>query len=249
MEFFEVKIGERNNNEWRAILKKDVDLDFGIINKLNEGLEPKIDSPIEMNLINVQLPEDQCEWNEKELDLIYWTDDITLDAFRPTNRNGSYFIISEKFKNVLNDFDLPHHFYLPIILKVQNDVPPNSKKYFILFIVGNLVDNVNYKESSYVLETKSRPKTIIERFNKKSFNSKEEYFTTKSNYRRNERQLLNFDRVVLNSNFDVMWGIPNVLYVNKDVERQIRDSGIEGIDIRKIDNPTYIMKSENLDFD
>lgn len=240
MKFYEVKIGENNNREWRAILTGKENNKYGVVKSINANASFELEQPLGMHLINVHLPQDRKEKNPFNLDLIYWTDDLTLDAFKP--RGASCVIVSQKFKDLLFKYNFHRHEFYPINLFSIDE--SDCKKYYLMHIFDKRLDYVNYLESYFLLKERATGKIVNRIQGTNGINDFESYAKKKSEYLRNENLSLDFDKMVLTVDYDVLWNIPNRLLVNDKVKMDILNSEINGIELSFVSDPEFILKSE-----
>ncbi len=240
MNFYDLSVGYSNNTEWRAILEGEVNRKHQIVSTLNEGNALKLNNHFDMRLINVHLPEDRKEKKPFELDLLYWTNDLMLDAFSP--RKSTCVIVSRKLKELISKYYFHEHDFYPIHLY---DIDRSSyKEYYLLQIFGKRMDYIDYQKSDYVL--KERPsRKIVEQISESSkFENLSSFIDKRSKYLREKNLLLDFSREVYTVNYDVLWGTPNKLRINGKIKEDIENSGIKGVELTLIKSPQYILKSE-----
>lgn len=240
MTFYRVQLGDQNNLEWRAILKKEEDEKHGVIRTLNAGNKLLLEQPINMELVNVYLKEEQKEDNPFDLDLIYWKDDLMLEAFKP--KGVSCVIVSQKFKELLSKYNFHDHAFYPIHLYSSDQ--STFKEYFLLQIFDKWLQYVNYQESEFTLKD-VRTRKIVDQINENhDFYDLDGYVDRKSMYLRNDSLLLEFSKAILTVDYDVLWAIMNELHVNDVVKNDIENSRIQGIELTPIKSPEYVLKSE-----
>ncbi len=240
MNFYRVQLGDQNNREWRAILRKEEDEKHGIISTLNAGNKLQFNNPFNMELVNIYPKEDRKDDKPFDLDLIYWTDDLMLDAFKP--KGVTCIIVSRKFMELLREYNCHNHTFYPVHLYS----PDKSvfQEYFLLQIFDKWLQFVNYKDSEYTLKEIRTRGTIDQIRGSHEFDDFESYVKRKSDYLRNESLLLDFYKAIMTVDYDILWGTMNELTVNKLIKENIEISGLRGIKFTPIKSPEYILKSE-----
>lgn len=242
MEFFKISIGATNNIEWKAILTKEEDEKSGLITSLNKGGRLILKDLVNFNLVNIQLPQERRE-NPFDSDLIYWKDDFMLNANTPNVLSGSYYILSKKIVLILKKYRLPNHEFYPIRISLSKEKYSND--YFLLFIYGSQLNHIDYRKSSYILSER-RPRIIVDHMEgDHQINTFEKLKEMRSSYLKNENLILDFKNIVLTVDYDILWGIPNVLLVSELVKKEIEYQNIKGISITPKKSPSYLSKSES----
>lgn len=242
MEFFKISIGATNNIEWKAILTKEEDEKSGLITSLNKGGRLILKDLVNFNLVNIQLPQERRE-NPFDSDLIYWKDDFMLNANTPNVLSGSYYILSKKIVLILKKYRLPNHEFYPIRLSLSKEKYSND--YFLLFIYGSQLNHIDYRKSSYIL-SKRRPRVVVDQIESNHLITNfEKLKEMRSSYLKNENLILDFKNIVLTVDYDILWGIPNVLLVSELVKKEMEYEDIKGISITPKKSPTYLSKSES----
>lgn len=240
MDFYKLELGYSGRFEWRAILRSEENNKYKIVNKLNNGDVLQIDDPIQMDLININLIEDRKDFSPFDLDFIYWANDITLDAFSPNK--SACVIISSKLKELIQKYSFHTHNYHEIQLNHTEE--DSFKDYYLLHILGSRMDFINYQKSSYLL--KERPsRKVVEKFpNDYFFEDKQSFITKRSQLLTEKKVILDFDKVVYNVDYDILWGIPNELFICEGIKTEIENSDLQGFEVNRIKSPEYILKSE-----
>lgn len=180
-----------------------------------------------MFLINKQGDVSQRKEIPLTADLVYWTDDITYKAFKPSG-TGSQIIISENLKAVLEQFTLPPHRYYPIHMKIHEH-DARSNKYHLLHIHAAFISNTNFSKSDYRyrhLRTRELVKT-----QHGGFANFEEFNKTRTECFKDDILL---EPSVLEhvQDYDVLQGISNTLLVNQQVKEAIEQAGLKGVTIK-----------------
>lgn len=191
---------ESSNREWRAILKRENDTE-GIVQKLKSNVQLDIQSPFEMNLINVRLPRDRKGYDPYDLDVVYWTDDIMLDAFKP--HAAACVIVSLKFKELIKKYNFHDHNFYPVNLVSLDQ--SKFKEYYLLQILDKRLRFVNYELSELVVFER-RPRKKLKKYDGPRILDLDSYFKVKSNMLRAQNLILDFERVVYTVDYDILWG-------------------------------------------
>jgi len=244
MELYVVKsdVFKTNYNHWRVLLKKEDDL-YGIVDSLGKGEEPEMEKPLKMMLINdsSQTPEFLKEGNPFDLDLFRWSDDLLYEAFTPLVGGGSYFILSNRLLNILKKYRIPDYFVKKILL--INTSNQDMKEYNLLFIKEGFYQNMDYRKTTFTVST-SYPRKIVKMIKDGSITSREELTLRQQEIFKEKKLLLMFGEIVLEGDYDVLWGLPNVLYINHEVKIEIEKANIKGIGIYPLKDLNFVMKSE-----
>ncbi|CAL2093674.1 hypothetical protein [Tenacibaculum sp. 190524A02b] len=146
MKVYELSVDFKSNKEWKIILGKNEDNRFNVISNIENDLELSLkkDERIKMHLINIESKE-----NRKEIpfnvDIIYWVDDITLNAYSPYKG----IVISEKLKKKLSNYVLPPSYFYPIDI-INSITGEINNNYYLFYIKKGIVDFTLFKKSEYV---------------------------------------------------------------------------------------------------
>lgn len=223
--YYSVKKDDRTNWEWQAHFIRDAHNKY-ILDALTNDEVLTLSEPITMFLINRQGDVSQRKAIPFAADLVYWTDDITYKAFKPSG-TGSQVIISANLKSVLEQFTLPPHNYYPILMKMIGR-STQSRKYYLLHINSTFISNTNFSKSDYKyrhLKTNELVKTQhggfadFEAFNQ----TRTEYFK--------DNILLEPSVIEHVQDYDILQGISNTLLVNERVKEAIEKADFEGVTI------------------
>lgn len=241
MDLFKLSTDFKTNWEWKVIFKKSHDNKLKLISSFQEGnrITLEEDKSIPMQLINVQ--GDLNERKEKPFvaDLIYWTDDITLGAFKPMSSCCA--VVSGELKEVLDGFKLPEHYYYPIAFE-SSSVDDSPKKYYLLQLIGGLHDIMDYSLSTYEFYDR-KSKTILKE-EVGAFKNQEELTIASRKAYDEHRIRISVTRIILKLNYDILWGIPSTLYVNEKVMQAVKKHELYGIGFLPLKSPQLILKSE-----
>jgi hypothetical protein len=156
--------------------------------------------------------------------LIYWYDDITLNAFAASNG----LIVSPALKQLLEKFNLGNHKFYET--QVSNIEKADEKKTFYLFHSMTDISSItDYEQSEYCLtdyNTQSEVKKEIGLF--KSYadlkKANDEYFKKNMGLRITKRSV--------NTELDVIYGFTNNLIVNERIKVAVESSGIKGVKLK-----------------
>ncbi len=238
MEFFELKIGRKNNKEWRVVLEESENGRTQLLQKLKEDKPFSIDGPIRMKLVNTQLEEERKEKTPLSLDLFFWSDTFENNVQKP---KGSYVIISSKLKAILEKGKKPDHQFIPVELE---DFNGNKNQFFLFYIFGKRIENIDYAQSEFILKAR-RTKEILKTLGTGSFQNFNDFNEARSKYLKTERALLEFDKITLTVDYDIIWGLPNVIYINSILKENVEAEHMNGVEITKIDSPQYRLSNES----
>src|SRR6478735_7676078 len=144
--YYSISVDDRTNWEWRAFFIKD-DHNKYILDALTNDEALPLAEPITLFLINKQNIPKERKALPFEADLVYWSDDITYKAFKPSGK-GSQVIISEDLRSVLEQFTLPPHRYYPIHMQMHGH-DARSNKYHLLHIHATFISNTDFRKSDY----------------------------------------------------------------------------------------------------
>jgi hypothetical protein len=223
--FFEAKAQGDGNEEWKAILVQGTNGGSDINETISRQVELEMTGPITMFLINII--RDQSDRRQKtfQADLVYWSGDITMKAFRP--RDGFAVIVSESMKAVLDGFSMPRHRYYPVNL-INYEKREETWMYYLLHVFGSLFGIADYQASEYkhvdlktrnIIETQTGGFIDGEAFHRKS----SELFKNSIH--------LDFKSMVLTADYDVLWGFNNSLLVSETAKVAIENKKLKGVQI------------------
>jgi len=229
MNFYKLKINRRVNKEWAVILPPMEDNSLQVTNKLNKQQELVLNSPINMGLMNRQSDETLRKEIPFQADLLYWLDDITLGASKP--EGGAYVIVSSKLKHILEKFKLPPHMFYPTNIYCS-EIQESSMDYFLLFIYGNIRDYTNFSKSEYTYINWNTDEVVKKEYG--AFKNADEYGKISVDFFRNKDIKIHISRRFFTVDFDIMWGIPNTIFINEKVK-----AVIESINLFAIKMPSY----------
>lgn len=241
MDLFKLSRDFKTNKEWNAILKKPQDEKLNLSSCFANGLQLDLlgQEGVEMELINSRSVKTERTGKLLEADLIYWTDDITLNAFKPSG--ACYAIVSERLKRLLEEFNFHDHYYYPIVF-TNIESNKKHKQYYILHVVSAFDSFTDYSKCTYEYysyNTKAIIKTEVG-----SFNSLDE-LGIESNKAFNEDGVrLTIIERVLDVDYDLIWGISSILYVNNKIKLAVESSDLKGISLTPLKSPKIVLKSE-----
>jgi len=237
---FVLTINNNSNWEWRAVLHKNEDSRLGVIETINSDLELVISNePIKMYLINVQSVKHDRKEKPFEADLVYWLDDITLNAATPSI--GACLIVSNALKSIIEQFSLPHHRFYPVNL-INSEDTSQFQRYYLLHILGSIIDNTNYLKSEYSYRLKGSKEVLKKETG--TFDSYESYSKAERLSRKENNIFIEVSKRVLTVEYDIVWGIINHLRINTKVKNAIENSDLKGLRISPFSDYDIILPSE-----
>jgi len=235
-DFFELKRDfNTNHNSYVILVKKGEGIDD--LHLLENGLEKE--KSIQLFLINNIDDKEFRKETSFDLDIIYWTDDLTLSAFMP---NGTYMIVSKKLLKIILKFNLPEYLIYSINIVNLEDKTENQD-YVILSLKSKLINNVDYYKSSFKLLDDD--KKIKKVFKAGSFNNFENFKKRRSSYLFQDKGFLTFEKVVVKNHFDICWGVTNSFRISKRLKQSIEAERLKGIKLVPFKDFEVIMPFEN----
>lgn len=237
MKIFEIGINYQTNRNWRSILKKYEDIKFNIVDSLDKDQKIILK---ENEAINMFLVEQNLESNELAFntDLIFWTDDITLNTAIASN--GC--IISNNLLNTLMKLNLPPKFVYPLVIK-----EPKSKKvsmdYSLLQLITPIADWTDYSKSHYTYRRKGNKE--IMKIEIGSFSSYNEYSAKRRQMRRQENIVIDISKRALTKSYDIVTQTKNYFKIREDAISKIDLRDFKGIDIVPSNDFEIILPSES----
>ncbi|MAQ74808.1 MAG: hypothetical protein CL613_00580 [Aquimarina sp.] len=226
MKIYELGIDDKTNWEWRAVLPNKEDERLKITETLN------IDKPllftsedvINMVLINGQSVEENRKETPFKADLIYWTNDLTLNANSPNN--GC--IVSEKLLKLLRSFNLPEYHYYPINL-INAETKDISNNYFLLQIITPLHQNTDFTKSHYKYIQRRSKEIVKEEMG--AFDSFESYSEAYDKLFFENKIRIDISKRALKVKYDIIWSVINYLRIVEEVKKKILASDLNGVKV------------------
>ena len=224
MKFYSLSNDDETNWEWRAILPANEDQKFGVISKINsdEKIELGTNEKLKFHLINTQRDVPRRSEIPFESDVIYWTNDLTLNTFSAANG----IIVSDKLLNALKKFHLPSYFEYPLdIINIEDQ--SISSDYWLVQFITPIKDFTDFSKSHYAYRPK-RSKEII-RTEIGTFNSYEEYINAERISRREQKIYIDICKRSWKVNYDVAWAYLNSIVINETTENGLSSIGLLGV--------------------
>lgn len=233
MNFFRLRRDFNAGWEWQAILVKDKQggEDFEL---LQSG------RPIEklrLYLTNRQSDLEQRKQAPFSADVIYWTDDITLNAFIP---EGTYLIVSNELLDIILKYRLPEHIIYPLEIVNAEDSSRNHS-YSLIQLFGWFGDYTDYSKSEYIYMPR-RSKYVLKR-TIGEFDSYEEYSKAYDKAFFEERIKITISKRVYTDYFDIAWGITNDFIISERLKIAIENNNFKGIELPLFNDYEVIMPS------
>jgi len=239
MKFYNLKVNRRINKEWRVILPPSEDNTLQVTNKLSSEEKLDLNRPINFGLINTESDRSLRNETPFQVDLIYWKDDIMLGASKPEGK--VFAIVSSKLRKILEKYKLPSHvFYTTNIY--CGETQTSSTDYYLLFIYDRIQNYTDYSKSEFTYIDWNTKEVIKKEYG--TFESAEEYGKVSVNYFRNKDIRIYVTRKFLTVDYDIIWGIPNTLFVNEHIKKTIEASDIYGVKFTPIKNHEIVPVSE-----
>lgn len=226
MSMYNLQASEYGNLEWKAYYLREEDDKTGLIESINNKNEYISSLVIKMLYVNIYK---EIEKSSEELflsDMVYWGDNITYKAYTPYGQGCM--IVSKKLKKVFEDFALPpHSFYNVELFNELNRSKSND--YELLHIHGNSwEENLIIEECVFELRDDFTDEVL--EVQKGGFKSYEEMLKISSKMSREEDKAYHMTEGVFNIDYDVMWGVTNILYVNDKVKEAIEKESLNGVE-------------------
>ena len=195
--------------EWQVILKREEDQRNSVIGALNNDKKIEIASNdrIEMLLIN----KEEKELREEKpflADMIYWTDDITLNAYNADQG----VVISTKLKNMLAKYNLPKHNIYPLKI-INTETLDVNLDYHLLHIYGSISDITLFAESEYTYRPRFSDDIIKKTVGE--FKTLSDYSKAEKIHRREKKIAIDMTERVIQTTYDVMPSYSNNIYVSE----------------------------------
>lgn len=152
---YNLKLDSQKYWEWRIVLSEKENKRFNVIENLDNNKQILVPETEKIRLFLINLKEKSLRKEKPfQSDIIYWTDDITLGAFSPSNR----IIISKRFKKNLNSYSLPHHYIYPVEI-INAETLETNHDYYLLQVLGNINEITNFKKSIYKKKRKKKERS------------------------------------------------------------------------------------------
>jgi len=241
MKFYELSA---KSFQWHTILER---------NKLHEVIVPinkdqfvsEKEFPLRMELVDSY--KNIKEWTGETpfVDIIRWSSDFTLGGNKP--KKGVCIIISEKIKKVLEKYKLPSHSFYPVEMSCKY-VKEKRNDYFLFHITGSGVidEYVDYKKCTFNEYTRNEDdeKILVKKYPEGLIKNNKEYVDvlmqrssviTTGSYEDIDipgemyPNDFNYNNKVFKYNYDVLWGIPNVIYVSEEIKNELTTLDCENL--------------------
>ena len=201
--------------EWKVALSDKENKRLDVINKIesDEEIALKKEDRIKFFLINIESDKKNRVEKPFQSDIIYWTDDVTLGAFKASNG----VVISEKLKNSLKNHSLPKHYLYPLEI-INAETLETNKSYYLFQVLGNQNDLTNFKESEYTY-TPRRSEEVIKKV-KGGFNNYKEYSEEHDRLFFEERIRVSFTPRVIETNNDIIPSYSNNILISESFVKE-----------------------------
>ncbi len=205
-------------NEWKLVLSEKENKRLSVIDSIdsNERIFLKEEERIKFFLINIQSDKSLRKEKPFQSDILQWTDDITLGAFKASDG----VIISEKMKNIIEKYLLPNHYFYPLDI-INSETLETRDDYYLFQVLGNKNDLTNFKESEYEYIPR-RSKEVI-KTQKGGFNNYEEYSQEYDRLFFNDRIKLNITSRIIETKKDIIPGYSNNLFISEVLFKEIKN--------------------------
>ncbi len=142
-------------------------------------------------------------------DLVYWQKGSPL---------AHALIVSNRLLNFLTTLNIPvYKIYKVNILNVTI-----KEEYFIIHLLGDMYDSINYSEQIFYKQNMRTEAN--EGYLEKGFAlNKEDFIQKRSDMIESQSQTLFFDTIVYKKEYDLLWAIGKLFIVNEDTKRKIEE--------------------------
>nr|WP_299035693.1 hypothetical protein [uncultured Tenacibaculum sp.] len=242
---YNLEVDNQKYWEWRIVLSEKEDKRFNVIENLDNNKQILVPETEKIRLFLINLEEKSLRKEKSfQSDIIYWTDDITLGAFSPSNG----IIISKRLKKILTSYSLPHHYIYPVEI-INAETLETNYDYYLLQVLGNINEITNFKESIYIYikRNEKRKKEVIKTV-KGAFVNYDDYHLQKRKMfydepDRKKRINININRI-LETSYDVLPSFLNILRVTEDF--LIENNNLEGIKFEEVKDMTVLNEDNYL---
>jgi len=240
MKFYNFRI---NTFQWNAVLQRGKQLRNVFVPIDNDEWVKDEHYPVKMDLVDAY--QDLSYWKGETpfMDVITWSSDFTIGGL--THKAGTLMIMSKKVKEVLEKYNLPPHRFYPTEVFCKH-YKETRDDYFLFHITGNGIygdEYIDYPKctfAEYERDFKHKKKMIkdhpagtitsLEHLNEVSYeegsflgNHKEKLASGEIKDRRNDIDFLN---KVYKHDYDILWGLLNVLYVSEEIKEDLEKVGV-----------------------
>ncbi|WP_425659839.1 hypothetical protein [Tenacibaculum ascidiaceicola] len=247
MNIYELRTSRYGNLEWKAYYLEKEELKTGLIESITNNELYSTNIPIKMLYVNIYDDSSKMEEIPFSNDMVRWLDDITYRAFTP--KGQGYMIVSKKLKSILREFTLPPHSYYTIeLIDEINNI--SNKEYELLHIYGpKWYEHLIIEEC--VFEYRDEFTDEIIRTQKGGFRSYKDMLEESKKASEKEDCWYYLVEGVFNVNYDLMWGIGNMLRINEKLKEAIENGNLKGVECfsLKKNKMKYISYNEYLDRD
>ncbi len=231
MKVYEIGIDDKVNWEWRVILPKKEDSRLCVIQSLDNDKPINIEGEDRIKMFLISEQSQIKERKEKPFcsDMIYWTNDITLNA--DSALNGC--VISKKLKEYILSFNLPQSYFYPLEI-THSETKQVNYDYFLFQAITPINTLTDYSKSYY--EYSRRRSNDILQTKYGVFQHYQEYSQEKKRLRRQEGVNLNISRRALIKDFDIVWQVINYIRIKETVAKKIENKDFIGLKISDYKN-------------
>ncbi|MFY0598320.1 MAG: hypothetical protein JXR03_01530 [Cyclobacteriaceae bacterium] len=160
--------------------------------------------------------------------LIHDKDELT-DVINPFNQR--YFLLSPKFKSILEGFNIANHKYYPARLFHRG----KFHDYFLIFLIFDYTEHLNYQKSKFGLYSKRVNLIESDRQHDIFFSDKTEYDAKWAELRKEipfPMTVIKEERLVFNKRFDFdFFNVFSKFYITHGIYAKIIDEKITGLRI------------------
>ncbi|GAA3509193.1 hypothetical protein GCM10022393_21790 [Aquimarina addita] len=239
MNFYNFRI---NAFQWKAILERNQMRKVFVPIDNNEWVKEE-NYPVKMDLVDSYQDLSQWKGDTPFKDVINWSSDFTIGGL--THKAGAFMIMTQKVKEILEKYNLPPHRFYPTELFCKH-YKETRKDYFVFHMIGKGVygdEYIDYLKCTFIeskrdvdykkISIKTHPEGIIKSldsynniaFGKNSFlgTYEEKLGSGEIKIKRNDLDFLN---KVYKHDYDVLWGLPNLLYISEEIKQELENVGI-----------------------
>ncbi len=245
MDTYELRMSRYGNLEWKAYYLEEEEKKRGLIESMNNNDLHVSNSLIKMLYVNTYEERSKIQETPFSSDMIRWADDITYKAYTPNSQG--YMIISKKLKAILEKYELPPHSYYKVELINELDKTSN-KDYELLHIYGaKWYEHLIMEEC--IFEYRDEYTDEVIKTQKGGFTSYENMLEESKKASDKEDCWYYLVEGVFNVNYDVMWGIGNVLRISNRLKEAIEVENLNGVECYPLrtNKIKYINYNEYLD--
>lgn len=188
----------------------------------------ELNKPLELVLHDYHLFENAEGWEPRFGDMHEWVMD------RP---DVHHILVSEALKELLVNFSKPEHKWYDANVSFED----KNKKYFLLCLKNNLLEELDFSRTTFSLHKGLRIRAKeIKVFGQGEVPSLDEYIRMNGDFLKN-RQALRIKQSYYNKNYDLFWGVGNLMIISEKLKIAIEEVGFEPFGVVPIPEGQIIM--------